>query len=146
MPEPERYQETMRRPLLHGALGAVLFLTALLVGFRGLVIAIGVLGGLLLLGSLWGFLRNVLGRADHIVLSDEAVDYVHPLKPERNRNVPLEQVQDVALDVGKIGRVKEQRIILTLKDGSTWTFGERFMEARRLEAFLQDIRERMSRL
>ncbi|MHC5078291.1 MAG: hypothetical protein ACYTHN_04695 [Planctomycetota bacterium] len=119
---------------------------ALLCGFKGLSIAIGVFGGLFLLGGGWGLLRIGLGRSDHLLLSDESLDYVHPVHPDRNRTVPLQQVSDVSIGVGEVGRVKEMKVSVAMKDGTTWTFGERFMDSRLLKVFMEDLQDRLRRL
>ncbi|MHC4598582.1 MAG: hypothetical protein ACYS47_06220 [Planctomycetota bacterium] len=143
MPEPTRYQESLRRPLMHTALGAILLVVGLALGLRGLAVVIALFGAFFFLGGSWGVLRIALGRSDHLVLTDDALTYVDPVHPDQGRNVPLANVAQVALDTGKVGRVKEMQITVTMRDGSKWTFGERFMDSRLLREFLEDAQERI---
>jgi hypothetical protein len=146
VPEVTRYQESLRRPLTHAAMGATLLLMGCALGLKGLSIVIAVFGGFFLLGGAWGLLSKALGRSDHLVLTDTDLSYVNPVHSDRSRNTPLSDVSQVSLDTGKVGRVKEMQITVTLRDGSKWTFGERFMDARLLREFLEDAQERIRTL
>jgi hypothetical protein len=146
MADAKEYGESWRRSLLHAAFGAGLLGAGLALGLQGLSILLAVLGALFLLASLWGLARKALGRTDRLLLSDESLAYVNPARPAEDRSVALREIQEVTVDTGSVGKVKELRVLVKLKDGRTWCFGERFMEARLLREFLQDANERLSRL
>ncbi|MCU0723689.1 MAG: hypothetical protein MUC63_08750 [Planctomycetes bacterium] len=146
MADPKEYCESWRRSLFHAGFGGLLVGAAAAFAFQGLSILLAALGAVFVLGGAWGLLRKALGRVDRLVLSDASLEYVNPARPAENRSVPLSEVQEVAIDTATVSKVRELRISVKLKDGRTWCFGERFMEARLLQEFLRDANERLSRL
>jgi len=146
MAEPTSYGESRRRDAIHAALGAGLAAAGFALGAQGIAIFLIGAGALFLLGGSWGLLRKALGRADRLVLSDDALSYVNPVRPGEDRRVLLSEIEDVKIDTGKVGRVKELQVSVKLKDGRTWCFGERFMDAGLLQQFVADALERIRRL
>jgi hypothetical protein len=146
MAEPAAYCESGRRNAIHAAVGAGVVASGFALGAQGVGLFVIGLGALFLLGGSWGLLRRALGRVDRLVLSDDALTYVNPVRPSEDRKVPLSEVVEVKIDTGMVGRVKELQVSVKLKDGRTWCFGERFMDARLLRRFVEDALERIRRL
>jgi len=141
----KRYQETPRRFLTHAGLGAGLAAVGFFTGPVGLFWVLPFLGGLLVLSGGWGLARLLLGRSDYLILSDEDLSYVHPVRPQQSKKVALAEVSQVSMDTDKVRKVKELKVTVIMRDGTKWTFGERFMDSSLLSDFVQDLQERMSR-
>ena len=137
------YTESRRRPMTHSALGAALLLAGALFGFKGLSIVLAGLGGLFLLGGLWALSSRALGRNDRLRITHTALVYLNPARPETGRSVEFGDIASVSIGDAKVGRVKEIQVTVALKNGTKWTFGERFMDAALLQKFTEHLQEKI---
>ena len=146
MGEPKEYHESWRRGAIHALIGALVIGCGAALGFKGLGIFLGAIGALLLAAAAWSSARKALGRVDRLVLTDDSLAYVNPVRPAEDRKVQLAEIQEVTIGPGMVGKVKELQVTVKFKDGRKWNFGERFMEERLLREFYSDANERLSKV
>jgi hypothetical protein len=145
--EPNTYKETRKRLGVHLTVGVGMLVIPLPFGLEGLFAVLFILGVPVTLLSLWAVCRRLFGLSEYVRVSDEAVDYVDPLRSTRRVTIPLEEIRFVRCEkkaFGITGKKKELAAIVELEGGRKLTLTERFLPPVELEMLVKDVDDRMA--
>jgi len=147
--EPNAYKETRKRLGVHLTVGVAMLVIPLPFGLEGLFAVLFIVGIPVTLLSLWAVCRRIFGLSEYVWVSDEAVEYVDPLRSKRRVTIPLEEIRFVRCEkkaFGITGKKKELAAIVELKGGRKLTLTERFLPPAELEMLVKDVDDRMAAL